>query len=174
MKNALITLSLALLMSCVTKQNTVANTINTADTSNIVSAASLKKLDDSKLIFINYMIEKTSNGDKNIRFINKVIADGEIRNTDGKYLEEGVSGDLKCYQLDENFKVIESIVIKNPFVKVIEYVDDSNAFQKRIIELDKTHFSVRLQLDTNTKYIAIGDVTNSTAELEPLIKTNIY
>ena len=65
--------------------------------------------------------------------------------------------------------MLNQILIKNPLVKSIEYVDDSKNFKTETIKTDKTQFSIRLQLKSNTKYITISNF----AENDPLIKTQI-
>ena len=122
-----------------------------------------------KILFLNYNIEKTSIGNRTIQFINKKIVDGKLKPIPFESIENGVVGDLIFTELDKKSKVLNQILIKNPLVKTFEYVDDSKNFKTETTKLDKTQFSMRLQLKSNTKYITISNF----AENDPLIKTQI-
>ncbi|MDG1728752.1 MAG: hypothetical protein P8K68_03265 [Algibacter sp.] len=122
-----------------------------------------------KVLFLNYNIEKTLNGKRTIQFINKKIVDGKLKQIKFESIENGVIGDLIFTELDKKSKMLNQILIKNPLVKSIEYVDDSKNFKTETIKTDKTQFSIRLQLKSNTKYITISNF----AENDPLIKTQI-
>lgn len=122
-----------------------------------------------KILFLNYSIEKVSNGNRSIQFINKKIVDGKLKHLEFESIENGVVGDLIFTQLDKKSKVLNQILIKNPLVKHIEYIDESKHFKTKVIDLDKTVFSIRLQLKDATKYITISNF----AENKPLIKTQI-
>jgi hypothetical protein len=124
-----------------------------------------------KIIFLNYSIKKTENGTRNIRFINKVVADGKLKNNNSN--ETGISGDLICFQLDKKSNELQRIIVKNPLSKSMEFLDESKSFQRKQIDLDSTQFSIRLQLKPNTKYISIGDFSIFETQKKPLIKTEI-
>ena len=123
----------------------------------------------SKILFLNYSIEKTSNGKRVIQFINKKIVDGKLKPISFESIENGIVGDLIFTEFDKKSKVLHQLLIKNPLFKTIEYVDDSKNFKTETIKSDKTQFSIRLQLNSNTKYITISNF----AENDPLIKTQI-
>jgi len=122
-----------------------------------------------KILFLNYNIEKTSIGKRSIQFINKKIVDGKLKPIPFASIENGIVGDLVFTELNKDSKVLNQILIKNPLVKTFEYVDDSKHFKTETTKLDKTQFSIRLQLKSNTKYITISNF----AENKPLIKTQI-
>jgi hypothetical protein len=122
-----------------------------------------------KIIFLNYFIEKTPNNKRKIEFINKKIVDGTLKIILSEPIENAVVGDLILKELDSKLKTINKILIKNPLLKTIEYVDDTKQLQTKTIHLNKTQFSIRLQLKNNTKYITISNF----AENDPLIKTKI-
>tara|TARA_R110002049_G_scaffold206269_1_gene376776 strand:+ start:20042 stop:20539 length:498 start_codon:yes stop_codon:yes gene_type:complete len=125
-----------------------------------------------KIIFLNYSIKKTADGHRSIRFLNKIVTDGKLKNTKANTV--GDYGDLICAQLDKKSKVLERSVIKNPLSKNIEYLNGSNAFQRKQISLDSIQFSIRIQLKPNTKYISIHDFATFENQEKPLIKTQIY
>ncbi|MDO5978040.1 hypothetical protein [Flavivirga spongiicola] len=126
-----------------------------------------------KIIFLNYTIKKTSDGKKTIRYINKKVTEGKLKNHTKNSKEEPVTGDLMCYQLDKKSNILHSTIIKNPFTKTFEFVDESKSFQMKKIDLDSSRFSLRLQLKPNTKYISIHNISNSKNKTIPLIKTKL-
>jgi len=125
-----------------------------------------------KLLFLNYNITKNSDGKKAIQFINKIITDGKLKTIANSNYEKNY-GDLECAELDENLNTIERIHIKDPLVKIFEYVNDFDTFETKMIEVDSSQFSVRLQLHENTKFIAINEITNSDKENKTLIITKL-
>jgi hypothetical protein len=124
-----------------------------------------------KLLFINYMISKTAEGEKNIKLINQIITDGNLKKLN-KTSDEKSFGDLECTTLDKDLNQIGTHLIKNPLKKIIEYINDLGNFEKKILDLDSAQFSIRLQLQTNVKYIKISELTKTglkehiTTELE--------
>lgn len=122
-----------------------------------------------KILFLNYSIENTPNGNRIIQLINKKIVDGNLKNKSQLTVDKGIEGDLIFNELDKKSKVINQTLIKNPLVKRVEYTDDSKNFKTKTIESDKIQFSIRLQLKSNTKYLTISNF----AENVPLIKTQI-
>jgi len=113
----------------------------------------------SKIIFINYKISKTLNKNTKLTFINKIITDGNLK----KNLEqEAINniGDLICSQQDINSKTIDSIYIKNPLIKNIEYSNPSGELGRKTIKLDSTTLSVRMSLKPQTKFITLKLLKN--------------
>ncbi|WP_445731539.1 hypothetical protein [Mariniflexile sp.] len=125
-----------------------------------------------KLVFLNYTISKGDNGKKNIQFINKKITDGKQK-SNNNYVEIGGIGDLKCIQLDKDSTKITSVTIKDPLSRRIEFVNDSLIFENKKVELSKTSFSLRLQLHSQTKFIAIKEIIDSLQNTRTLIITKI-
>ncbi len=161
MKKLLIKLALlfavALVIGCASKQNIVTN------------EAIITK--EPQLLFLNYSISKQSNGKKHIRFINKIVTDGKLKHKANRNFQNGTIGDLECVELDENLNRIQSLHIKDPLVMIVEYVNDSNALEKKTIKLDSSQFSIKLQMHTNTKFILINEITET--ENEKLIITKL-
>jgi hypothetical protein len=125
-----------------------------------------------KIIFLNYSIKKNTDARRSIQFINKKVVDGQLKRTNN--IEVGDFGDLICHQLDKNSKILQSVIIKNPLKKTIEYLDSEKTFQLKRIDLDSVQFSIRLKLKSNTKYITLDDISNFGNSPKPLIKTKIY
>lgn len=122
-----------------------------------------------EIIFLNYSIEKDLYGNRTIQFINKKIVNGKLKTSSYPPIENGVLGDLILTELDKKSKIIKQILIKNPFSRTIEFVDESKNFKTEVIKTDKTQLSIRLQLKNSTKYITISNF----AKNKPLIKTQI-
>lgn len=148
-----------MLLGCASKQSLITNT-NKIDT-------------PPKIIFLNYAIKKTSNGNRTIRFVNKKVAEGKLKNHNNESIENSTSGDLQLLQLDKKSNILQSMIVKNPLAKTIEYVDESKSFQTKSFDLDSVQFSLRLQLKPNTKYISIHDISDSKKATKPLIKTKL-
>ncbi|NMH87753.1 hypothetical protein [Flavivirga algicola] len=148
-----------LLLGCVSKRSisTNANNIETSP----------------KIIFLNYAIKKTSDGNRSIRFINKKVTEGKLKNHYSRSLESAASGDLQLFQLDKKSNILQSIIIKNPLAKTIEYVNESKSLQSHSIDLDSTRFSCRLQLNPNTKYVSIHGLNTTKNQSIPLNKTKL-
>ncbi|WP_158655262.1 hypothetical protein [Flavivirga eckloniae] len=148
-----------MLLSCASKQSLTTNK---------------DKIETSpKIIFLSYAIKKTSNGDRTIRFVNKKIAEGKLKNHNSISVENSKSGDLQLFQLDEKSNILQTMIVKNPLARTIEYVDDSKMFQTKHFDLDSVQFSLRLQLKSNTKFISIHHISDSRKETKPIIKTKL-
>ncbi|MFB9057255.1 hypothetical protein ACFFU9_10940 [Mariniflexile ostreae] len=135
------------------------------------SAPSSRVAKNPKIIFLNYSIKKTADGSPHLLFLDKIVVDGQLKDTPPK--ETGSSGDLVCLQLDKKSKVLQRNTIKNPLIKMLEYVDKSHSFQKKQIHLDSTKFSIRLQLNPKAQYIVVFDSNVSDNQKKALIKTRI-
>ena len=138
---------LTVCFSCASKKNLVDENVNEAS--------------PPKLIFLNYSISKDENNNKNIQFINKIIANGKLKSNSSNYLKTGNIGDLKCSQLNKDSVEIASVIIKNPLSKNIEFINDSLIFENKKIALNKASFSIRLQLRSKTTFIAIKEIKDS-------------
>ena len=124
---------------------------------------------DPKIIFLSYSISRDENDKKSIQFLNQKTVEGKIKIKSSESVNNGVEGDLICSQLNKKSKTVNTSLVKNPLFKTIEFVDDSKNFQTKTINTNKTQFSVRLQLNSSTKYITISNF----ADKATLIKTKI-
>ncbi|MCL6295660.1 hypothetical protein [Jejuia spongiicola] len=156
-------LIIALVLICITACTT---------TKRVVQNTTIEEL-NPKLIFLNYTISENNKGKKNIQFINKIITDGKLKISSNEYIKSGITGDLICTQLDKNSNILQNITIKNPLVKIFEYVDDSKTFKTKKVELKNTEFSLKLKLEPNAQYISIYEIEKKLAQTKPLIKTKI-
>ncbi|WNH08100.1 hypothetical protein [Thalassobellus suaedae] len=126
-----------------------------------------------KLLFLNYIISKDANNKKSIQFINKTIADGKAKSNSNKYIKTSTVGDLKCSQLDKDSIEINHVFIKNPFIKTIEFVNDSLSFESKRVVLNKAPISLRLQLHSKTKLVVISEIIDTLQNSKPLITTKL-
>lgn len=126
-----------------------------------------------KIIFLNYSISKEENGNKKMVFINKTIANGRLKNSSNKYLKTGKKGDFICTQKDKNSNKLQTVYIKNPFSKTIEFINDSLIFESKKIDLTTTQISLRLQLNSKTKSIIISEIIDDLKNTNPLIETKL-
>ena len=156
---AILLVFLTILISCVSKKNMKVEATNQEV--------------HPKLIFLNYSISKESNGKNTITFLNKTITDGKLKSDNNKYIKTGTVGDLECLQLNKDSKEIASVTLKNPLSKHIEFINDSLIFENKKVELSKATFSLRLQLDKQTKFIAIKQINDSLYNKSTLIITKI-
>ena len=126
-----------------------------------------------KIVFLNYVIEKKLDGTKSIEYLDKIVTKGKLKSFYKNTTEVVHSGDLRCLQLDKNTNILFHTIIKNPLVKTIEYPNDSLSFQTKSIDLNRANFTIRMQLETNTKYIRIFEIDEKKSNLRPLITTKL-
>lgn len=156
MTHKMLYFTVLLMMACASKKN--------------IETKPITEESHPKLLFLNYIISKSELG-KSVSFVNKLITDGKLKANGNTYLEKGLVGDLKCSQLNADSIEISHVYVKNPLSKTIEYINDSLTFENKHLELDKAALSLKLQLDTRTKFITISEITDSLQPSKPLIKT---
>ncbi|TNJ43782.1 hypothetical protein KFZ70_07740 [Tamlana fucoidanivorans] len=148
-----------ILLSCGAKKtNVVENTI---------------PINHPKLLFLNYVLEKNSNGQKTMTLKNKFVTDGKLKNTNNKFTKEPSEGDLKCIQVDDHASELHSVFIKNPLFLTIEVPNDSLSFEKRLVEQNRANVSLKLQLHPKTKHIVISEVNALSEASVQLIKIEL-
>lgn len=117
-----------------------------------------------RIVFLNYSVAKESDGAIKIEFINKIITEGKLKqNLSNKKNPE--FGDLKIIQINSKSKPIQSITVTNPLVKNVEYADESGQLNRKIIELESTQFSIRMQMHPLTKFVVIEQINKPNKRL---------
>ncbi|REE08660.1 hypothetical protein DFQ09_106127 [Winogradskyella pacifica] len=111
-----------------------------------------------KLLFLNFEITKL-NDIKSVSLINQIKTDGKLKGHTSEDTK-GDIGDLEYLILDKDLNQLEKHYIKNPLKKVIEFVNDSGNFEKKMLDLDRSEFSLKLQLKPKAEYIAINEITS--------------
>lgn len=140
-------------------------------------AAHLESLDkdnfqDNKIVFLNYSIHKSAVNEIQVVLMNQIIVEGTLKQTSAKK-HLNVLGNLKCIELDENHREINTIYLLNPLQKPVEYVNDEGELAWTEISQDESGFSIRLQLHENTAYIAIEQINDPTQQGKRIITTKI-
>lgn len=130
-----------------------------SDTTNDISSST-----ESKIIFLNYRVTKGLDKTIKIDLINKVITEGNLKKNIQK-TTNNANDDFVCVQLNKKLLPIDSLQIKNPLIKNIEYVKPSGLLSKKQIELDNVEFSVRMQLKPNTKFISLKMINSPNSTL---------
>lgn len=123
-------------------------------TSGDLSSQNKKAGDTPHFIFLNYSIKRDSIEGYKVELINKIVSDGKIKMNTGNH-SPAKAGDLKCLALNEDKHPISNINIPDPLIKTVEYQNENGLLAKREVKLDSTVFSVRMQLDKHTKFIAL-------------------
>ena len=112
---------------------------------------------DPKILFLNYTMSKSKTRETKVALANKIIVKGKIKDNSIK-IDDNRLGNLECIQADDKLNSIKTIYINNPINKTIEYVNDNGEFEKKQIKLDSAQFSIRMQLDSKTKFILIKQI----------------
>lgn len=119
-----------------------------------IAQRTVEKKSNPKIAFINLSLYKNKEAIYKAEIINTRVVEGRFKtNNNERQAQKKTS--FSCLQLDKNFKSIDSIIIDDPFVKDIEYVDDSGRFQRKIVKMDSTKLSLRLQVKNTAKFISI-------------------
>ncbi len=118
-----------------------------------------EKLTDS-MIFLTYHIKKSADASLEINHVKTLLSKGRIK---GFHEEKELfkKGNLSCDLLDKELNVIETLFIKNPLEKIVEFVNDSGNLEKRLISLESTDFAFRMPYNSTAKYVRMYVITNS-------------
>ena len=111
-----------------------------------------------KLLFLNFEITKL-NDIKSVSLINQIKTDGKLKGHTSEDTK-GDIGDLEYLILDKDLNQLEKHYIKNPLKKIIEFINDSGNFEKKMLDLDRSEFSLKLQLKPKAEYIVINEITS--------------
>ena len=78
----------------------------------------------------------------------------------------------KSKVFNSTFNEIEKNSIKNPLIKIVEFINDLGNFEKKIIALDSAQFSLKLQLPPKAKHIVISELTHNGTKKHITTKIN--
>ena len=107
-----------------------------------------------QIIFLNYSIKRNHQNDYQIELINKIVAEGRLKADEVPHQKES-EDDLDCLTLDKDKRPLSIQTIPDPFTKRYEYPQEDGSLTSRQITLDSTVFSVRMQLDHASRYVAV-------------------
>ncbi|WP_194766125.1 hypothetical protein [Tamlana sp. I1] len=138
-------------------------------TTKTVNPETLVIADTNKIIFLTYSISEDPSGKRTLTFIKQNIVEGKLKPNSSWSVENAQEGDLICAQLNKNSNIISTRLIKNPLKKHVESFHPSGNIEITTINQDKTQFSVRLALHSQTSIITISNF----ADRKSLISTKI-
>jgi len=110
--------------------------------------------DQAQIIFLNYSIKKNPDNVPHIEFISKIVAEGNLKPGIMHHAEPR-EGDLNCLTLDNNKRPLSSILVPDPLKRRVEYQQEDGSLTTRELSLDSTVFSVRMQLESASRYVAV-------------------
>lgn len=145
-------LFILLLAACKTPKPTT----TTKGSTKVVETDQSSQPTSPKLVFLVYKMSKTAQNEIAIELTDKIVTKGTMK----EGLQEELApeeGDLYCVQLDAKSRPIQRELIKNPFHKIVEYVDESGKLNKKQIKLDTVEVPIRMRVHSNTKHIAIEE-----------------
>ena len=135
-------------------------------------ASVVKERIGPKLLFLHYTISKDSNEVYHAEFINKILADGRLKD-DSNTLPISEEGAIECIQFDKNKRVLDRTYSKNPLRPIVEYVNDKGDLEKRQLDLDSAQLAIKLQLKETTTCIRLFVIDESGNASIELITTSI-
>lgn len=104
---------------------------------------------EPQLLFVSYKF----NGEE-LSLVNKIVTNGKLKTKPVSDMDMA-DGDLIFQQLDADKEVLSSVDIHNPRTRVVEYADDDGKFSKKTVQIEDPEFSLRVELELSTRYIAI-------------------
>ncbi|WP_136480188.1 hypothetical protein [Cognatitamlana onchidii] len=107
-----------------------------------------------KIIFLTYSISKEDDGKKMVELLQQKIVEGKIKTSES--MENGKPGDLVCKQLNSKSEVLATTLIKDPLNKTVEFSTESMEFQTKSFSIEKTMFTLRMQLHHHANNITIS------------------
>ena len=145
---------MVLILSC----SAAGNSVSGQNTSNQVKTA-------PQVLFINLTMDKDEASQVKAELINKIITNGRIKGKkDSSYRIE--NAEYLCVQYDQKSTPLDSLIMDDPFVKNVEYINSQGAFERKRIELDSSQVSLRMQLTDQTKYVGILHKNQIIAKIE--------
>lgn len=117
-------------------------------------------VNQNQIVFLNYAFWKDQDSFSHITLINKTVTDGKMKGSSSNHLPAR-EGDLKCMTLDGEMRPVSTVIIPDPLIKRVEYQQENGALASKEVELDSTVFSVRMQLEAGSRYIAISRINPS-------------
>lgn len=127
----------------------------------------------SRILFLNYQLSRDSiTNSCDAKLINMIIRDGSLKE-DRPGRNQAEKDDLEVLVFDNNQQIMSYQQIPNPLDKSVEYVNDAGQLERKIIHLDSTQFSVRMQIEPEASVVHLNRYTGSKSEETILLKTLI-
>jgi len=127
----------------------------------------------SRILFLNYQLTRDSTrANYSAQLINMIIREGTIKDL-MKEVDQTKEDDLEVLVLDRNQQTMTHRYIPNPLDKSVEFVNDAGQLEYKMIHLDSTQFSIRLQIEPGAGSILLNRFLGKDNEGTLLLKTQI-
>jgi len=159
---ALLCLLVVSILSC----NAPKNTYNSDSRDSVAE-------ETSRILFLDYQITRDSiSKTYDAQLVSMIIKEGTIKD-DQKKISQAEMDDLELLILDSNEHTMVQRFIPNPLDRSVEYVNDAGQFERKMIHLDSTQFSIRLQVESEASSILLNRYTGNNNEGTLLLNTQI-
>ncbi|RYM34208.1 hypothetical protein ERX46_09635 [Brumimicrobium glaciale] len=108
----------------------------------------------TKIVVLNFEIVKSKNNKTEISLANTELIPGRLEESELIYPPREL-GKLVVHLLDENNKIIEELVIKKPYLQIIEENDSGGKIELQNDDVKELPLSVRYNENSNIKSIQI-------------------
>ncbi len=164
MKTAIVALLCLIMISILISCNPPRNTY---------SSDQVETRSTPKILFLNYQISRDSTSETfDAQLISMMIVEGSIKE-DQSPNTQAEKGDLELLVLDSNQQIMTHHHIPNPLDKSVEYVNNTGQFERQMIHLDSTQFSIRLQVESSASSILLKRTIDDNTEGTLLLNTQI-
>lgn len=137
---------------------------NTQSVQSSINNDNINEKPVSKIVYLFFEGEKTSDGKENIKLVDKKVSDGFFKNEEFGTAKNITNTFYKMVLFDKNNQVYKTSIIDNPFSPVFEsYGKDS--MEKQIGKLDKAEFFYRYNDNGNISKLEIHKSENNQSNL---------
>lgn len=114
----------------------------------VSSEPKTSKSDESKIVFVSFLISKQPEGESKIELLSVTESPGKLKkNTENKSsLENYLTLEITSYETPN-----EIICIEHPLYKTVEYVNDNHQLTSQYVETDQADFFIRFQKTGSTQ-----------------------
>ncbi|MFZ6011502.1 MAG: hypothetical protein ACOYXT_14225 [Bacteroidota bacterium] len=117
------------------------------------------------ILFLTLKMTTDSAGNHAVNLLQKKIVAGTYKATpEIKY----VAGYLLVTQWD-NHQELQRQEVEHPLIKQVEFINDQNQFERKLVALKEADFFIRLQLQPAAKFIRIEEITEGKKDLLKVI-----
>ena len=104
------------------------------------------------IVFLSFKMVRNPNGKNSVTLINQNIASGKIKK--GSEMRAD-SENLLAFEVYQNNRLSQTILINHPLYKHVEYLDDDNHYKSKDIVSDQEEFFIRIQTNGEAATIKI-------------------
>lgn len=139
--------------SCGTTQDTTNNSIEEVDTPDIDIS--------SNIVILNFDIIKSKNYKSEVSLTETEIIHGKLNESVIIYPPREL-GKLVVHLLDDKQQIIEELVIKKPYLQIIEEYEIDSEMELQNDDIEKNKFSIRFNQNSEIKSIKIFKIEKKT------------